>query len=110
MNINDIEYINCTGCSACYSKCPHKAIDMNYDREGFIYPYVDESKCTDCNVCIKVCPALNVKHIKPELQDIYPFGLLSPEDVVNVLLYLLSDKANNFTGKFLDINNGYFVK
>ncbi len=71
MNINDIEYINCTGCSACYSKCPHKAIDMNYDREGFIYPYVDESKCTDCNVCIKVCPALNVKHIKPELQECF---------------------------------------
>lgn len=52
----------------------------------------------------------NIFKVMPELKDIYPFGLLSPEDVVNVLLYLLSDKANNFTGKFLEINNGYFVK
>lgn len=48
--------------------------------------------------------------IMPEIKELYPFGLLSPEDVVKVIVYLLSDKADNFTGKFLDINNGYFVK
>lgn len=48
--------------------------------------------------------------VMPELRDKYPYGVLSPTDVVNVIQYLLSDKANNFTGKFLDINNGYFVK
>lgn len=59
---------------------------------------------------VKTDMAKNAESIIPELVDKYPFGLLYPEDVVNVLLYLLSDKANNFTGKFLDINNGYFAK
>ena len=54
--------------------------------------------------------AKNAETILPELVEKYPFGLLAPEDVVKVIQYLLSDKADNFTGKFLDINNGYFVK
>lgn len=54
--------------------------------------------------------AKNAENIMPEIEELYPFGLLQPDDVANVLAYLLSDEANNFTGKFLDINNGYFVK
>lgn len=59
---------------------------------------------------VKTDMAKNAEEIMPELIEKYPFGLLSADDVSNVLHYLLSDKANNFTGKFLDINNGYFVK
>lgn len=71
MNINTTNIINCTGCSACYSKCPYNAIDMKYDNEGFIYPYVDASKCTDCNLCIKICPALHLNNKNTGLQECY---------------------------------------
>ena len=45
----------CSGCSACYSACPHGAISMRPDALGFKYPVVDGIKCTDCGLCDKVC-------------------------------------------------------
>ncbi|WP_051195403.1 Coenzyme F420 hydrogenase/dehydrogenase, beta subunit C-terminal domain [Lachnospira multipara] len=46
---------NCSGCSACYSICPKKAISMVEDEEGFLYPEVDYTKCIHCNKCMEVC-------------------------------------------------------
>ncbi len=46
----------CTGCSACYSICPKKCIDMKEDIEGFLYPDVDKKNCIECDLCEKVCP------------------------------------------------------
>lgn len=46
----------CTGCGACYNKCPKNCIKMEEDELGFIYPIVDETKCIHCNLCKKVCP------------------------------------------------------
>ena len=48
----------CCGCSACHDICPVNAIQMKADREGFLYPVVDEEKCTKCGICEKVCPAM----------------------------------------------------
>ena len=31
----------CTGCASCYNACPIKAIEMNYDENGFLYPNVE---------------------------------------------------------------------
>jgi coenzyme F420-reducing hydrogenase beta subunit len=50
---------NCTGCGACQNICPRDAISMQWDEEGFPYPFIDSSKCIDCGQCIKVCPILN---------------------------------------------------
>ncbi len=50
---------NCCGCTACYSVCPQKAIEMQQDREGFKYPQVIIDKCTNCNLCERVCPELS---------------------------------------------------
>ncbi len=47
---------NCTGCGACFNICPHKAIVMKANAEGFLYPEVDENLCVHCNLCRKVCP------------------------------------------------------
>lgn len=58
---------------------------------------------------VKTDMAKTAERIIFKLAEKYPFGLLTPDDIIDVLQYLLSDKANNFTGKFLDINNGYFV-
>jgi len=34
---------------------------MVEDKEGFLYPEVDESKCINCGLCEKVCPIINNK-------------------------------------------------
>lgn len=50
----------CTGCHACYSICPKKAIDMKSDQRGFLQPVINEDLCVRCKMCQKVCP-LNEK-------------------------------------------------
>lgn len=47
--------VNCCGCTACASICPHQAISMEPDALGFLYPKVDLQKCIDCGLCDKVC-------------------------------------------------------
>jgi len=47
---------NCTGCSACKSACPTKAISMKLNERGFYEPAVCEYGCIHCNKCLKVCP------------------------------------------------------
>ncbi len=55
-NITNIEKSLCTGCGACYNKCPFNAITMELDGEGFIAPQINDDKCMDCGLCYKVCP------------------------------------------------------
>ncbi|WP_354833889.1 Coenzyme F420 hydrogenase/dehydrogenase, beta subunit C-terminal domain [Akkermansia muciniphila] len=49
----------CTGCSACFSICPKKAISMVPDQEGFLHPQIDQVLCIDCNLCTQACSALH---------------------------------------------------
>lgn len=49
----------CTGCFACYNICPKKAIKMEEDEFGFVYPKIDKELCINCDLCKKVCPSLN---------------------------------------------------
>ncbi|MEE1172376.1 MAG: Coenzyme F420 hydrogenase/dehydrogenase, beta subunit C-terminal domain [Ruminococcus sp.] len=46
----------CTGCSACFNTCTHKAIILAENQQGFLYPIVDETKCVKCNLCTQICP------------------------------------------------------
>lgn len=45
----------CCGCGACAEACPQNCISMQEDKEGFLYPQVDESKCINCGLCKSVC-------------------------------------------------------
>ena len=45
----------CSGCSACETICPQKAIQMRPDSLGFMYPIIDDTKCIDCGICLKQC-------------------------------------------------------
>ena len=51
----------CCGCYACYNACPKKAISIENDFEGFMYPVVDTNLCVECGLCEKVCPVINVE-------------------------------------------------
>lgn len=53
INIQDPS--QCCGCTACYAKCNHNAIDMRPDALGFLYPHVDPDKCMNCGQCDNVC-------------------------------------------------------
>lgn len=59
---------DCCGCSACMNICPKKAINMEKDEKGFIYPQIDEKKCVDCGLCKKVCGFVK-NYDKSELLD-----------------------------------------
>ncbi len=56
----------CTGCMACYNKCPQNAIKIVYSEDGFYVPEIEEEKCTHCGLCAKICPQNN--DIKSELE------------------------------------------
>ncbi len=54
----------CTGCTACLNTCPHHAISLELDSNGFYYPKIDLKKCVHCNLCRKNCCIQNKKYVK----------------------------------------------
>ena len=61
----------CTGCGACNDVCPHSAITMELDNNGFLFPVVNQEKCVDCKLCQITCPILHPNRIRAnELKDI----------------------------------------
>lgn len=70
-NIRLVPEDRCTGCGACYNKCPFGAISMEYNDEGFMSPVLDEVKCTSCGLCTNVCAALNKPLANPEPTSAY---------------------------------------
>lgn len=49
----------CCGCGACANACPHHAITLRPDNEGFVYPAVDAENCTECGLCLRICPVVS---------------------------------------------------
>lgn len=45
----------CCGCGLCKAACPHQAITMTPDEEGFCYPVIDAQRCTNCGACRRIC-------------------------------------------------------
>ncbi|MBR6722669.1 Coenzyme F420 hydrogenase/dehydrogenase, beta subunit C-terminal domain [bacterium] len=65
------ELNSCTGCGACYNVCPHNAINMVEDSEGFLYPQIDPSLCKNCGLCQKICPVNNPNYNNNENPECY---------------------------------------
>lgn len=55
--IRIVPHDKCTGCGACYNRCPKDAIEMREDREGFLFPTVLDN-CISCGACKSACPVL----------------------------------------------------
>lgn len=70
----------CCGCTACMNICPGKCIQMTPDREGFLYPQVDEEKCIGCDLCIKVCPIQKEK--KEKENKAYAYAAFSKQKAI----------------------------
>ena len=70
-NIVLADHLSCTGCSACYSSCPQKAISMIEDEYGFLYPKIDEGFCVKCGLCENVCPIVTNRKTKTNNLDVY---------------------------------------
>lgn len=60
----------CCGCGACTNICPRQAIHMEEDKEGFVYPVIDEAKCVQCGLCKTVCNYQN-EHELHKPQSVY---------------------------------------
>lgn len=54
---------HCTGCEACVQCCPHHALTMEPDGEGFFYPVLREDLCTRCGLCAAICPAASPERV-----------------------------------------------
>lgn len=50
---------DCCGCAACAQRCPQGSITLQADKEGFLYPVVNNNLCNNCGLCEKVCPVIN---------------------------------------------------
>lgn len=71
---------NCCGCTACMNICPKKAITMQEDNEGFLYPVIDEKKCIQCGLCEKVCAFQNGSSISERLDQICVYAAKNKSD------------------------------
>lgn len=63
--------IKCTGCGACFNKCPKSAITMQENPQGFLYPLIDNKLCVHCKLCEKICPKLNFDNQNLSHPDCY---------------------------------------
>lgn len=61
-NVNALSLIPCSGCGACQSVCPHKAITVPLNADGYFQALVDEEKCIGCGLCQTVC----ARFVSPE--------------------------------------------
>lgn len=53
---------NCTGCGACENICPHRAIALRANAEGFLFPQVDAARCSRCGLCYARCPSAHPQY------------------------------------------------
>lgn len=97
-----LKNIDCCGCSACLNICPHNAITMKENAEGFLYPYIDEEKCKNCGLCKKVCPSLNIENKNIKKPDCY--AAMADDEI---RLQSSSGGAFSIIASHILNNNGY---
>ncbi len=83
--INITDKSKCSGCAACYSACPVKAIMMKPDEQGFLYPEISD-KCTECGRCLSLCPLINPVKEKKRIKNSRGTGRDNSMDTVSIVV------------------------
>lgn len=73
---------NCYGCGTCFHVCPVGAIQMEADKEGFVYPKIEQKKCIDCRKCELVCPYIKEIYNSEEIIQEYYAAKHKNEQIV----------------------------
>lgn len=92
----------CTGCAACANICPHNAISIIQDKNGFYRPHIDQNKCTNCRLCKKTCPSLNYTEMNLKEPKIY--ALMAKDDIRK---QCASGGAFSLIAEWILAQNGY---
>lgn len=70
---------NCTGCMACYNKCPNNAISIVYNDAGFYTLQIDNEKCSNCGLCAFICP--QTKDIKQKEEPSSCYAVMADDEI-----------------------------
>ncbi|MEE0945222.1 MAG: Coenzyme F420 hydrogenase/dehydrogenase, beta subunit C-terminal domain [Acutalibacteraceae bacterium] len=82
--IDVIKKTQCSGCSACAQICPKECINMQQDKEGFLYPTINAEICIKCGKCSKVCPTLNVVETNKSLSLPKSYAAVNKNDAIRL--------------------------
>ncbi|MDE6695419.1 MAG: Coenzyme F420 hydrogenase/dehydrogenase, beta subunit C-terminal domain [Muribaculaceae bacterium] len=74
-NISVLNHDDCCGCKACGDVCPKSCISFCEDKDGFMYPHVDEVQCISCKKCQRICPELKPSYNTKNASAIAAFAL-----------------------------------
>lgn len=74
----------CCGCGLCAVICPRKAISMQPDAEGFLFPEINTELCCNCSLCNKECPVnkANIQTEHPTLEHHCYYAIAADTDTV----------------------------
>ena len=72
----------CSGCTACAHACPVNAISMRADKEGFLYPIIDENVCIHCGLCDSFCGFLPKQNSSEYFEESYAYGVKHKNDAI----------------------------
>jgi NAD-dependent dihydropyrimidine dehydrogenase PreA subunit len=89
---------SCVGCRSCEQKCPKNCISIMPDKEGFLYPVIDNDKCIGCKVCVNSCPAVNM----PQKRQPISVYALKNKDKKRILSSASGGASDVFAGYVID--------
>lgn len=84
LSIEDVKLSkDCTGCGACVQICPKHCIKMIADKEGFLYPDIDNNICIKCDICNRTCPEIISRQKHKFIQKAYISVNKNKESLLN---------------------------
>ncbi|MBR4762538.1 MAG: Coenzyme F420 hydrogenase/dehydrogenase, beta subunit C-terminal domain [Clostridia bacterium] len=75
---------HCCGCGICEAICPHNAIIMQNNIQGFKYPKVNNNKCVNCGLCVEHCHFNSSNSF--DVTDNYPYVFALKHKSIDVRL------------------------
>lgn len=91
----------CVGCGTCHNICPKDAINMVFDKEGYLKPEIDKEKCIACGLCDNYCPVLNPNYpnqATPKCYAVLAEDNVRKESSSGGVFSILADKVLNQNG------------